>query len=44
MDVDIETADLYTDYKGKRYYFCNPYCKAAFEKEPESYKDADQRE
>jgi len=44
MDVDTETAELYTDYKGKRYYFCNPYCKATFEKEPEKYRDADRKD
>ncbi len=37
MDVDIATAELCTDYEGKRYYFCNAHCKATFEKNPEKY-------
>ncbi|MBD3408389.1 MAG: cadmium-translocating P-type ATPase [Candidatus Lokiarchaeota archaeon] len=44
MDVDTETADLYTDYEGKRYYFCASYCKQTFEANPEKYKDQDFRE
>ncbi|TFG11384.1 heavy metal translocating P-type ATPase [Candidatus Thorarchaeota archaeon] len=39
MEVDTETADLYTDYKGKRYYFCAEYCKDEFEKSPQEYID-----
>jgi YHS domain-containing protein len=33
--VDSET--LFTDYQGKRYYFCCAGCKPKFEKEPDSY-------
>jgi hypothetical protein len=29
--------DIYTDYKGKRVYFCCPSCKSTFEKNPEKY-------
>lgn len=29
--------DLYTDYEGKRVYFCCASCPAAFEKDPEGY-------
>ncbi len=43
MDVDIATAQLYSDYKGKRYYFCNPYCKETFDKDPAKYEDQDVR-
>lgn len=43
MDVDTETTDLYTDYEGKRYYFCAPYCKQTFEANPEEYKNQDHR-
>lgn len=32
-----ETSTYRTMYKGKMYYFCSPHCKAAFEKDPESY-------
>ncbi len=29
--------DIYTDYEGKRVYFCCLNCKVAFEKEPQKY-------
>ena len=29
--------DVYTDYKGKRIYFCCPPCISAFKKDPEKY-------
>jgi YHS domain-containing protein len=29
--------ELYTEYKGKKVYFCCPGCKDKFEKEPEKY-------
>jgi YHS domain-containing protein len=41
MDVDIATATLVSDYDGKKYYFCNPYCKETFDNNPEEYKDQD---
>jgi len=44
MDVDIATATLVSEYEGKKYYFCNPYCKETFEKDPEQYKDQDFRD
>ena len=28
---------LYTEYKGKKVYFCCPGCKGKFEKEPDKY-------
>lgn len=37
MDVDTETAEWKTDYKGQTYYFCAPGCKRSFEREPEKY-------
>ena len=37
MNVDEKTAAGTAVYKGKTYYFCNPSCKARFEKEPEQY-------
>jgi YHS domain-containing protein len=40
MKVDIATADLYTDFDGKRYYFCAQYCKDTFETDPEKYREA----
>ncbi len=44
MDVVTKTATLFSEYEGKKYFFCNPYCKETFEKEPEKYKDQDFRE
>jgi hypothetical protein len=29
--------DIFTEYKGKKVYFCCPGCKEQFEKEPEEY-------
>lgn len=29
--------EYYTEYKGKKVYFCCPDCKAAFAKDPEKY-------
>ncbi len=29
--------DIFTEYKGKKVYFCMESCKAAFEKDPEKY-------
>ena len=29
--------EIYSDYKGKRVYFCCPSCKASFDKDPEKY-------
>jgi Cu+-exporting ATPase len=43
MDVDVKTTGLYSDYEGKRYYFCAPYCKQTFDANPEQYKDQDHR-
>jgi len=37
MDIDEKTAAGTTTYKGKIYYFCNPSCKARFDKEPDQY-------
>jgi len=44
MDVDTATATLTSEYKGKTYYFCNPYCKTTFDADPEQYKDMDFRD
>ncbi len=29
--------DIFTEYKGKKVYFCCPACKPKFEKDPEKY-------
>jgi Cu+-exporting ATPase len=44
MKVEIATADLYSDYEGKRYYFCNQYCKDTFEADPAQYEERDKVE
>jgi YHS domain-containing protein len=31
--------DIFTEYKGKKVYFCCPACKPEFEKNPEKYID-----
>ncbi len=43
MDVETATATLVSEYDGKKYYFCSPYCKETFDKNPEEYKDQDSR-
>ena len=43
MDVDTSTANLMSEYNGKMYYFCNPYCKDTFDTNPEEWKDKDHR-
>ena len=37
MEVEESTAAATSEYKGKKYYFCAPGCKKAFDKEPEKY-------
>jgi YHS domain-containing protein len=38
--TDMQTnPEIFTDYKGKRVYFCCNNCKAAFGREPEKYLD-----
>ncbi|MGD0951442.1 MAG: YHS domain-containing protein [Methanotrichaceae archaeon] len=37
MNVDEKTAKLTSEYKGKKYYFCAPGCKKAFDETPEKY-------
>ena len=34
MEV-IPGIDIETEHKGKKYYFCNPYCRNEFEKNPD---------
>jgi YHS domain-containing protein len=33
----VDSQTLFSDYQGKRYYFCCAGCKPKFDKEPESY-------
>jgi Cu+-exporting ATPase len=37
MQVNEPTAAGKSVYGGKTYYFCNPACKATFDKNPEQY-------
>ena len=37
MEVDEKTAKLTSEYGGKKYYFCAPGCKKAFEENPKKY-------
>lgn len=37
MEVDPETTQWKTEYKGKSYYFYAPGCLRSFEKDPEKY-------
>jgi YHS domain-containing protein len=37
MDVDEKTAKYVSEYKGKKYFFCAPGCKAMFDRDPEHF-------
>jgi len=37
MTVDEKTAKITSEYKGKKYYFCAPGCKKAFDADPAKY-------
>ncbi len=37
MEVKENEAAAVSEYKGKKYYFCNPGCKEKFTKDPEKY-------
>ena len=41
MEVEIETAEFTSEYRGEIYYFCAPGCKKSFEKDPEKYLSGD---
>ena len=41
MEVEIETAEFTSEYRGEIYYFCAPGCKKSFEKNPEKYLSGD---
>ncbi len=40
MTVDPKTAQWKSEYQGKTYYFCGKGCKAAFDKNPAKYVNA----
>lgn len=33
-DMEVVEEDIYSDYKGVRYYFCSRLCKEEFDKKP----------
>ena len=35
------TTDLFSDFKGKRYFFCSTHCKTTFDTTPLQYEDMD---
>lgn len=37
MMVDEKMAKWTSEYKGKKYYFCNEKCKLTFEKDPKRF-------
>jgi len=37
MNVDEKTAKYKSEHMGKTYYFCNPSCKATFDKNPAKF-------
>ncbi len=43
MNVDEKTAKFTSEYKGKKYYFCAPGCKKAFDEKPEKYLGGEQK-
>jgi len=44
MDVEVETAQWKTEYRGQTYYFCAPGCQRRFEQDPERYLSGDPEE
>ncbi|OYT71616.1 MAG: hypothetical protein CFK52_07470 [Chloracidobacterium sp. CP2_5A] len=36
-EVEDTSEATYSDYRGKRYYFCCPACKPKFDKNPRKY-------
>ena len=37
MEVEENTAAATSEYQGKKYYFCAPGCKRAFDQDPDKY-------
>ena len=40
MQFDSEKSEFKSRYRGRTYYFCCPKCKAAFDREPQKYVQA----
>ena len=43
MQIDPAEAAGKSEYKGKTYYFCNPYCKKTFDADPEAVLNKDSK-
>lgn len=43
MVVEESKAAATSEYKGKKYYFCAPGCKKAFNKSPEKYLEKEKK-
>lgn len=43
MQVDESKCKITSEYKGKKYYFCAPDCKRAFDANPENYPSQTQQ-
>lgn len=41
MEVEIESAQYTSEYKGTTYYFCAPGCKRSFDQDPEKFLSED---
>lgn len=39
MNVNEDTAQYMSEYKGKTYYFCAPGCKKKFDENPAQYAE-----
>jgi YHS domain-containing protein len=39
MEVDEKSAKWVSEYGGKKYYFCAPGCKKAFDEKPGKYAE-----
>ena len=37
IEVGEKETEFFSEYKGKKYYFCGKNCKGAFEKDPKKY-------
>lgn len=44
MEVEEEKAAGFSEYKGKKYYFCSPSCKQKFDEAPEKYIKSEEEE
>jgi Cu+-exporting ATPase len=41
MNVEMTTAEFYSHYNGREYYFCSQNCKRAFDENPAEYENLD---